>query len=217
MRLPCEQFCNGGLDLLGVGGAVVVEQGGGVGAVEQVGGVGQAAVGYDLGPEQPGHLLGAGTVRIGRSLRRGEQGLRFKSPKTPAGTRTVGLGPAAVAALRRHRADQLERRLAFGAAYQAGADLVVCQADGAPLRPDHVSTQFRTLARRGWPPRTCISIRCGIRRRRSWRRPGCRRPDIAAQLGHADGGALALRVYVHPLEENKRRAAAQLDQVLGGS
>jgi len=33
----------------------------------------------------------------------------------------------------------------------------------------------------------------------------------------ADGGALALRVYVHPLEENKRRAAAQLDQVIGGA
>jgi hypothetical protein len=25
-----------------------------------------------------------------------------------------------------------------------------------------------------------------------------------------------LRVYVHPLEEGKRRAAAQLDQVIGG-
>ena len=216
MRLPCEQFCNGGLDLLGVGGAVVVEQGGGVGAVEQVGGVGQAAVGYDLGPEQPGHLLGAGTVRIGRSLR-GEQGLRFKSPKTPAGTRTVGLGPAAVA----------KPCAGIGPTSWSGAS-----PSAPPTRPGRtwssarptaprcdptVSTQFRTLARRGWPPpRTCISIRCGIRRR-SWRQPGCRHPDIAAQLGHADGGALALRVYVHPLEENKRRAAAQLDQVLGGS
>jgi hypothetical protein len=41
--------------------------------------------------------------------------------------------------------------------------------------------------------------------------------DIAAQLGHADGGALALRVYVHPLEENRRRAGATLDRVIGGS
>jgi hypothetical protein len=40
--------------------------------------------------------------------------------------------------------------------------------------------------------------------------------DIAAQLGHADGGSLALRVYVHPLEEGKRRVAAQLDRVIGG-
>ena len=36
--------------------------------------------------------------------------------------------------------------------------------------------------------------------------------DIAAQLGHADGGALALRVYVHPLEENRRRAGATHDR-----
>lgn len=35
------------------------------------------------------------------------------------------------------------------------------------------------------------------------------------QLGHADGGALALRVYVHPLEENKWRAAAHLDRIIG--
>jgi len=40
--------------------------------------------------------------------------------------------------------------------------------------------------------------------------------DIAAQLGHKDGGQLALRVYVHPLEENKRRAAAILDRIIGG-
>jgi integrase len=40
--------------------------------------------------------------------------------------------------------------------------------------------------------------------------------DIAAQLGHADGGALALRVYVHPLAEGLTRAAAHLDRVIGG-
>jgi hypothetical protein len=43
-----------------------------------------------------------------------------------------------------------------------------------------------------------------------------RQAFIAAQLGHADGGALALRVYIHPLEENKRRAAAHLDRIIGG-
>ena len=189
--------------------------------------------------------LDAGSVRIGRSLRRGEHGLRFKAPKTAAGTRTVGLGPVAVAALRRHRAEQLERRLAFGAAYHADQDLVVCKVDGAPLDPDHVSDQFRVLASRcdcghaarahhQAAPRSCAVKRCGC----AIHRPllpaevhlhtlrhsaasflaaaGVPASDIAAQLGHADGGALALRVYVHPLEENKRRAAAQLDLVIGG-
>jgi integrase len=34
--------------------------------------------------------------------------------------------------------------------------------------------------------------------------------DIAAQLGHPDGGALALRIYVHPLAEGLARAGAHL-------
>jgi len=161
--------------------------------------------------------LDAGTVRIGRSLRRGEAGLRFKTPKTPAGTRTVGLGPQAVAALRRHRAEQVERRLAFGAAYHTAEDLVVCKVDGAPLDPDHVSGEFRVLARRaGLPPEAHLHT---LRHSAAsfLAAAGVPASDIAAQLGHADGGALALRVYVHPLEENKRRAAAQLDQVIGGA
>ncbi len=40
--------------------------------------------------------------------------------------------------------------------------------------------------------------------------------DIAAQLGHKDGGALALRVYVHPMAEGLAKAGAHLDQVIGG-
>jgi integrase len=160
--------------------------------------------------------LDAGTVRIGRSLRRGEQGLRYKPPKTAAGTRTVGLGPAAVAALRRLRVEQAERRLAFGAAYHTAQDLVVCKADGAPLRPEYVSEAFRLLAARaGLPP--AVHLHTLRHSAASFlAAAGVPASDIAAQLGHADGGALALRVYVHPLEENKRRAAAQLDQVIGG-
>jgi integrase len=40
--------------------------------------------------------------------------------------------------------------------------------------------------------------------------------DIAAQLGHRDGGSLALRVYVHPMAEGLHRAGAVLGQVIGG-
>jgi hypothetical protein len=40
--------------------------------------------------------------------------------------------------------------------------------------------------------------------------------DIAAQLGHKDGGALALKVYVHPMAEGLTRAGVHLDQVVGG-
>jgi hypothetical protein len=40
--------------------------------------------------------------------------------------------------------------------------------------------------------------------------------DIAAQLGYADGGALALKVYVHPMAEGLARAGGHLDNVIGG-
>jgi hypothetical protein len=52
VRLAGQQFGNRRLDLLGVGCALVIQQGGRVGAVEQVGGVGQAAVGVSR--SQPG-------------------------------------------------------------------------------------------------------------------------------------------------------------------
>jgi integrase len=157
-----------------------------------------------------------GTATIRRTLRRGQAGLRYKTPKTRAGQRTVGLGPQTVAALRRLRADQLERRLAFGAAYHAEDDLVVCKVDGAPLRPDHVSSEFRRLAARAGLPSEVHLHTLRHSAASFLAAAGVPASDIAAQLGHADGGALALRVYVHPLEENKRRAAAQLDQVIGG-
>jgi hypothetical protein len=35
-------------------------------------------------------------------------------------------------------------------------------------------------------------------------------------LGHADGGALALRVYIRPLREGIARAAEHLDRAIGG-
>jgi hypothetical protein len=52
VRLAGQQFGNRRLDLLGVGGTLVIQQGGRIGAVEQVGGVGQAAIGVSR--SQPG-------------------------------------------------------------------------------------------------------------------------------------------------------------------
>ncbi len=39
--------------------------------------------------------------------------------------------------------------------------------------------------------------------------------DIAAQLGHKDGGALALKVYVHPMAEGLTRAGVHCGGVPG--
>jgi hypothetical protein len=60
-----------------------------------------------------------------------------KGPKTEVGYRTVALGPTVAAALRRLRAEQVERRLVLGTEYDA-ADLVICKPGGGPYRPDRV-------------------------------------------------------------------------------
>jgi len=152
----------------------------------------------DVAPE-------AGTVRVGRSARIVGGRLEVKGPKTDAGYRTLALPAFAVAALRRCRAEQVETQLALGGAYDAAADLVVCHDDGRPVRPDYASSAFRALRQRAGLPAT-VHVHTLRHSAASF---------LAAQLGHADGGALALRVYVHPLEENRRRAAVYLDRAFG--
>jgi len=159
--------------------------------------------------------LEEGTVRVGRSLRIVGGRLDVKGPKTEAGYRTLAVPTFAVAALRRHRAGQAELRLALGGAYHDG-DLVICQPDGRPVRPDYASAAFRALVARAGLPNTVHVHTLRHSAASLLAAAGVPASDIAAQLGHKDGGQLALRVYVHPLEENKRRAAAILDRIIGG-
>jgi integrase len=159
--------------------------------------------------------LDQGTVRIGRSLRVVGRRLQVKGPKTEAGYRMVALGPTVIGALRRLRAEQIERRFALGPAYHL-EDLVICKPDGRPYRPDSASTMFRALVHRAGLPDTVHVHTLRHSAASFLAAEGVPASDIASQLGHADGGALALRVYVHPLEENRRRAGATLDRVIGG-
>jgi integrase len=159
--------------------------------------------------------LDIGTARIGRSRRIVGRQMQVKGPKTEAGYRTVALGPVTVATLRQLRAEQAERRPALGPGYHTSEDLVICKLDGRPYRPDSTSTQFRKFVDQAGLPRS-IHVHTLRHSAASFlAAEGVPAGDIAAQLGHADGGALALRVYVHPLEENKRRAAAHLDRIIG--
>jgi integrase len=158
--------------------------------------------------------LDAGTVRIGWSRRIVGGRMEVKAPKTDAGVRTVALGPTAVAALKRLRVEQAGRRLVLGGDYDAQADLVICKPDGRPYRPDAASTMFRKFVDGAGLPRA-VHVQTLRHSAASFlAAAGVPASDIAAQLGHADGGALALRVYVHPLEENRRRAAEHLDRVI---
>jgi integrase len=158
--------------------------------------------------------LDAGAVRVGRSRRIVGGRMEVKPPKTEAGERTVALGPAAVVALKRLRVEQAGRRLVLGGDYDAAADLVICKPDGRPYRPDAVSTMFRRFVDQAGLPRTVHVHTLRHSAASFLAAAGVPASDVAAQLGHADGGALALRVYVHPLQENRRRAAEHLDRII---
>jgi hypothetical protein len=67
-------------------------------------------------------------------------------------------------------------------------DLVFRTERGRPINPNHASRAFARLA---------ASI------------------GLAAQLRHADGGALAQRVYIHQLPQTASRVAGLIEGVFG--
>jgi integrase len=177
--------------------------------------------------------LDAGTVKIGWSRRIVNRRIQVKEPKTEAGYRTVILGPTTLAALRRLHTEQAQRRLALGARYHPDAErrqarqamgtdnpqdeyLVICKPDGRPYRPDSTSTQFRSFVDAHGLPKAVHVHTLRHSAASFLAAAGVPASDIAAQLGHKDGGALALKVYVHPMAEGLAKAGAHLDQIVGG-
>jgi integrase len=91
--------------------------------------------------------LEAGSLRVTASLQRVDDELVFLPPKTDRARRTVGLAPSAVALLRRHRREQIERRVLLGEAW-SDLDLVIERGDGQAFPPDSLSRDWYRLVRR---------------------------------------------------------------------
>jgi len=88
--------------------------------------------------------LDVGTVHVAHSLEQTKtHGLRLKKPKTKAGVRTISLPASAVVALKAHRSQQLEQRLALGLGKPGRGALVFCNHDGDPIAPSRVSGTWR--------------------------------------------------------------------------
>jgi integrase len=164
--------------------------------------------------------LDAGRLRITRTLittevqRKGEPGMAWGTPKTAKGRRQVALDPATVAALRTHRARQLEERLALGEGY-ADEDLVVCLVDGRPLHPKTLSYYFVRAARRlGLPTirlhdlrhtHATLALKAGVHPR-----------VVQERLGHANV-SITLDTYSHVDLDMQSEAAAQIAELMKGA
>ena len=89
----------------------------------------------------------AGTLRIERSLEQTKMGLRFKSPKTKHGRRTISLPPAIVAELQAHLLRQQERRLSLGIGRAKPEDLLFARWDGGTRSPHWLTQKFSQAMR----------------------------------------------------------------------
>ena len=92
--------------------------------------------------------LDAATLRIERSLEQTRAGLKFKTPKTRNSRRTISLPPTAVEALRKHRHQQLEMRVALGQGKPDGSTLIFSGIDGDVIPPNNLSRDWRRFVRR---------------------------------------------------------------------
>jgi integrase len=86
--------------------------------------------------------LDGAKIRVERSLEQTKAGLRFKSPKTKHGRRTIAINPTTVAELRAHLKTQNETRLAIGQGRVPPDALVFPTWDGKPRSPNALTKEW---------------------------------------------------------------------------
>lgn len=140
--------------------------------------------------------------------------LRVQRGKTSAARRTISLPPSAVAALKRHRKEQSERRLLCGAAWQ-DTDLLVDRGDGGPIDPDSLSHAFAAIAERvGLPEVRLHDLRHGFAS--ALLKAGVNVKVVSEALGHSRS-SFTLDVYAHVLPGMGEQVASVIETALGGT
>jgi integrase len=147
--------------------------------------------------------------------------------KSAASNAILALPPFSVQALRRHRRQQHRLRLAVGQPATVGLrwvepgqpprpvelDLVFRTERGTPVNPNHASRAFARLAAGvGLAAHPHLLRHALASAMAANKEPAS---IIAAQLRHADGGALAQRVYIHQLPQTAPRLAGVIEGVFG--
>jgi integrase len=158
----------------------------------------------------------AGIIRVRQALEETvAHGVRFKEPKSKAGRRDITLPDIVVTALHEHRKALLEMRLKLGLGGKLQpTDLLFANIDGQPLRPASVSNSFALLAERiGMPDITLHALR--HTHASQLIANGTDIATVARRLGHADP-SVTLKTYTHFFAIDDRKAAAAINQALGG-
>jgi integrase len=153
------------------------------------------------------------TMRIDRSLEQTKAGLKFKAPKNQYSRRTITLPPSAIEALRSHRKQQQETRLALGQGKLESDTLVFCRPDGSgAYLPNDLSRDWARFVKARKLPRVSFH---GLRHTHA---SGliAKRVDVltvSRRLGHANA-VVTMKRYAHLFEQNDSTAADAIESVL---
>ena len=152
-------------------------------------------------------------MNIGRALEEVGTRISIKAPKTRAGVRKVSLPAVAVEALREHRRQTLETRMALGMGKMPDDALLFPDPlTGDPQSPRAFTKRWSRVSRR---------VAGGVR----WHslrhlhasllvHAGVDLATVAARLGHAQIDT-TLRTYTHQVTADDSHAAEALDRALG--
>ncbi len=148
--------------------------------------------------------LDAGYVRVRRPIVIVRGAVTESTPKTKTGDRPIWLDAETVRILKEHRKGQVKVRLKAGESWQDN-DLIFCQADGTPYKPDAVTRRFQRLAVLAGLP--VIKLHEGRHSAASLARDAEVDPEIRRRtLGQADAAMTAH--YTH-IEADAHKAAAE--------
>jgi len=154
--------------------------------------------------------LSAASLKVERSLEETKANLRFKSPKTKHGRRTITLPASAVDMLRDHRKEQLELRLQLGMGKHEPAALVFCNHDGSPISPNYISMTISAIPE--FPRVSFHSLRHSHASALIAAKIDI--VKVSRRLGHSSP-VITLGVYAHLFGEGDDGAAAAIEKVLG--
>jgi integrase len=158
--------------------------------------------------------LDGGKVRIEQSLEQTKFGLRFKSPKTKAGRRTVTIPLSIVSELRAHWRRQQEQRLVLGIGKAADGDLVFARHDGSPWPPNSLTSDWaRTLRMLKLPVVTLHALR--HTHVSQLIASGLDVVTVSRRIGHGNP-TVTLGVYAHLFGNTDERAASVVEAALAG-
>jgi integrase len=173
--------------------------------------------------ERLGEILGArwddvdlegGVVRVTSTLSYPSAGTYvFAPPKTSRARRSIDLPPFVVAFLKRHRREQLERRMALRDVW-IDTDVVFDDGIGQPMSPWVVGADFRRIVRElGLPRITFHSLRHS--HATQLLAAGVNVKAISERLGHSST-AFTMDVYAAWVPSMGREAADAAERVFGG-